>query len=108
MAPHHPDGAARIVGLDPRLREVLRERVRELHLSLPVRMDDGEVKRFEGFFIQFNQARGPAKGGVLCDATKLSARERARLSEAYVEAVRWIVPTEHDVALPDLYGPALG
>jgi glutamate dehydrogenase (NAD(P)+) len=43
---------------------VLREPVRELHVSLPVRMDDGDVKVFKGFRVQYNDARGPSKGGI--------------------------------------------
>jgi len=58
------DTAADILKLDSRLRAVLREPVRELHVSLPVRMDDGDVKVFKGFRIQYNDARGPSKGGI--------------------------------------------
>ena len=64
IAQHQFDTAARILNLDPRLRAVLREPVRELHVSLPVRMDDGDVKVFKGFRVQYNDARGPAKGGI--------------------------------------------
>jgi glutamate dehydrogenase (NAD(P)+) len=58
------DTAAKILNLDPRLRAVLREPVRELHVSLPIRMDDGDVKVFKGFRVQYNDARGPSKGGI--------------------------------------------
>lgn len=58
------DKAAAILNLDPGLRAVLREPVRELHVTLPVRMDDGRVKVFKGFRVQYNDARGPAKGGI--------------------------------------------
>jgi glutamate dehydrogenase (NAD(P)+) len=44
--------------------DVLREPVRELHVSLPVRMDDGDVRVFKGFRVQYNDARGPSKGGI--------------------------------------------
>ena len=64
IAQHQFDVAAKILDLDPRLRAVLREPVRELHVSLPVRMDDGDVKVFKGFRIQYNDARGPSKGGI--------------------------------------------
>jgi glutamate dehydrogenase/leucine dehydrogenase len=101
--PQQHDGAAKILTLDPRLRAVLRERVRELHLSVPIRMDDGDVKLFDGFLIQFNDGRGPSRGGVICCATPLSAREHDRLTRAYVEAVRWIVGTGHAVPAPDFY-----
>ena len=58
------DTAATLLNLDSRLRAVLREPVRELHVSLPVRMDDGDIKVFKGFRVQYNDARGPSKGGI--------------------------------------------
>lgn len=36
----------------------------ELHFRIPVRMDDGSIKVFEAFRVQYNTARGPAKGGI--------------------------------------------
>jgi glutamate dehydrogenase (NAD(P)+) len=38
--------------------------LREFHFSIPVRMDDGTVKVFQGFRVQHNDARGPGKGGI--------------------------------------------
>jgi len=38
--------------------------MREFHVRIPVRMDDGSVKVFEGFRVQYNDARGPTKGGI--------------------------------------------
>jgi glutamate dehydrogenase (NAD(P)+) len=64
MAQQQFDTAANILNLDSRLRAVLREPVRELHVSLPVRMDDGDIKVFKGFRVQYNDARGPSKGGI--------------------------------------------
>jgi glutamate dehydrogenase (NAD(P)+) len=58
------DAAADLLNLDPGLRAVLREPVRELHVTLPVRMDDDSVKTFKAFRVQYNDARGPAKGGI--------------------------------------------
>lgn len=58
------DTAAEKLGLDPGVHAVLREPMRELHVSLPVRMDDGSVKVFKGFRVQYNDARGPNKGGI--------------------------------------------
>src|ERR671922_2457675 len=58
------DAAAAILDLDPGLRAVLREPVRELHVTLPVRMDDDRVRTFKAFRVQYNDARGPAKGGI--------------------------------------------
>lgn len=58
------DQAAEILKLDPAIHELLRWPMRELHVSLPVRMDDGSVRVFQGFRVQYNDARGPTKGGI--------------------------------------------
>ena len=58
------DTAAEKCGLDPGLREVLRRPRRALSLSLPVKMDDGSVRVFEGFRVQHSSVRGPCKGGI--------------------------------------------
>lgn len=58
------DQAAQKLGLDPGVHALLREPLRELHVSLPVRMDDGTVRVFKGFRVQYNDARGPTKGGL--------------------------------------------
>src|SRR5918999_646360 len=58
------DTAARLLNLDRGLRAVLREPVRALHVTLPVRMDDDSVKTFKAFRVQYNDARGPSKGGI--------------------------------------------
>lgn len=44
--------------------EILRSPMREFHFLLSVRMDDGSVRVFQGYRIQHNDARGPAKGGI--------------------------------------------
>ncbi len=58
------DEAAEIMELDPAVHELLRWPLREFHVSLPVRMDDGTTKVFRGFRVQYNDARGPTKGGL--------------------------------------------
>ena len=58
------DQAAEIMGLDEATHEFLRWPLRELHVTLPVRMDDGTVKVFHGFRVQYNDSRGPTKGGI--------------------------------------------
>ena len=58
------DRAAENMNLDPGLREVLRRPRRALTLSLPVKMDDGSVRVFEGYRVQHNSSRGPCKGGI--------------------------------------------
>ncbi len=58
------DEAAALLGLDHDLRHVLREVKRQLIVTFPVKMDDGSVRMFEGYRVQHNVARGPAKGGI--------------------------------------------
>ncbi|HFD40731.1 MAG TPA: Glu/Leu/Phe/Val dehydrogenase [Anaerolineae bacterium] len=58
------DEAAKIMDLDPAVHELLRWPRREFHVTLPVRMDDGKVKIFKAFRVQYNDARGPTKGGL--------------------------------------------
>ncbi len=52
------------LGLDKDVAELLRSPTRELSVSLAVRMDDGHLKVFKGFRVQYNDALGPTKGGV--------------------------------------------
>jgi glutamate dehydrogenase (NAD(P)+) len=58
------DRAADYLELEESLRNVLRSAKRQLIVSIPVKMDGGEVKVFEGYRVQHNIARGPAKGGI--------------------------------------------
>jgi glutamate dehydrogenase (NAD(P)+) len=64
MARAQFDKVADLIGLDPATRELLRSPMREYHFSIPVRMDDGTMKVFQGFRCQHNDARGPSKGGI--------------------------------------------
>ena len=64
IAQQQLDEAASILGLDPATHQMLRQPQRELHVSLPVRMDDGTTRVFSGYRVQYNDARGPAKGGL--------------------------------------------
>ena len=64
IAQHQLGQAADIMGLDPATHELLRWPLRELHVTLPVRMDDGTTQIFHGFRVQYNDSRGPTKGGI--------------------------------------------
>jgi glutamate dehydrogenase (NAD(P)+) len=64
IAQQQLDESARIMQLDPATHELLRWPMREFHVHFPVRMDDGSVRIFEGFRVQYNDARGPTKGGL--------------------------------------------
>lgn len=58
------DEAAKIIKLDKGLHQVLAHPKRVLTVSLPVKMDNGEIRVFTGFRSQHNDARGPYKGGI--------------------------------------------
>src|SRR5690554_1551567 len=58
------DNVADLIDLESSVRELLRQPSREFHFTIPVKMDDGTTKIFNGYRIQHNDARGPAKGGV--------------------------------------------
>jgi len=64
IAQRQLDTAATTLGLDPATHELLRWPQRELQVHFPVRMDDGSVRVFRGYRVQYNAARGPAKGGL--------------------------------------------
>jgi glutamate dehydrogenase/leucine dehydrogenase len=56
--------AADHLGLDPGTREVLGTPKRQLVVSIPVKMDDGSIRCFQGYRVQHSIARGPSKGGI--------------------------------------------
>src|SRR5918993_684336 len=58
------DRAAKLLNLDPDLYAVMRVPNRELKVYIPTRMDSGRIQVFEGYRVQHNFARGPAKGGI--------------------------------------------
>jgi len=57
-------GAAEELGLDDGLIEILGNSERRVSVSIPVTMDDGTVKVFNGYRVQHSTALGPAKGGI--------------------------------------------
>ncbi|HXN09590.1 MAG TPA: Glu/Leu/Phe/Val dehydrogenase [Candidatus Acidoferrales bacterium] len=64
MAQSQLDDIAKIIGLDESIHGYLREPKRVLTVSVPVRMDSGEHRVFEGYRVQHNLSRGPGKGGI--------------------------------------------
>lgn len=58
------DRAVQYLDLDPGLADLLRWPRRELTVSFPVKMDDGSIRRFVGYRVHHNLARGPTKGGI--------------------------------------------
>lgn len=73
MAEHGPlfaamlqefDGAARILNLDPGIWKILTHPKRQIIVSCPVQMDNGEIEVFTGYRVQYSITLGPAKGGI--------------------------------------------
>jgi glutamate dehydrogenase (NAD(P)+) len=56
--------AAGILGLKKNDYEAIKYPERELKVSIPIDMDDGSVRVFEGFRVQHSSSRGPCKGGI--------------------------------------------
>ena len=58
------DRVAEMIGLDDATRQLLRQPMKEYHFTIPVRMDDGSTRIFNGYRIQHNTARGPARNQI--------------------------------------------
>jgi glutamate dehydrogenase (NAD(P)+) len=58
------DEAARLVGLDPGIWQILTHPKRQVTVSCPVQMDNGRIHVFTGYRVQYNITLGPAKGGI--------------------------------------------
>jgi len=58
------DGAARILNLEPGIWQILTHPKRQIMVSCPVQMDNGEIEVFTGYRVQYNITLGPAKGGI--------------------------------------------
>src|SRR3712207_2674776 len=61
------DRAAQLLDLEPGLYKVLRHPEKQIIVSVPVQMDNGEVEVFTGYRVLYNTSRGPAKGGIRFD-----------------------------------------
>ncbi len=64
MAQKQFDHVAELLNLDPQVANFLRWPMREFSFRIPVRMDDGSLRIFQGYRVQHNDARGPNKGGI--------------------------------------------
>ncbi|NUQ80320.1 MAG: Glu/Leu/Phe/Val dehydrogenase [Bacteroidetes bacterium] len=70
--PHNPfqdmlarfEVASDILGLEPGIREFLKTPMRQHIVSIPIQMDDGTIKVFEGYRVIHNDVMGPGKGGI--------------------------------------------
>src|SRR3954462_13217838 len=132
------DRAAELLDLEPGLYKVLRHPEKQIIISIPVQMDNGEVEVFEGIRVLYNTSRGPAKGGirfdmavtleevkalaawmtwkcavvnlpfggakggVVCDPSKLSIGELERLTRRYTAGISQTLGPYSDVPAPDV------
>src|ERR671915_1051472 len=132
------DVAARILNLEPGIWKILTHPKRQITVSCPVQMDNGEIEVFTGYRVQYNITLGPAKGGiryhpgvsldevtalaawmtwkcavahipfggakggVICDPTKMSRRELEALTRRYVAEIVDSIGPDKDVPAPDV------
>src|SRR5260370_33151127 len=71
------DMAAEFLKLDVGLRQILRTPNRVLEVSLPTKMDNGQVKVFTGYPVQDNGSRGPGTGGLAFQPNGTPAQRKA-------------------------------
>lgn len=64
MAIKQLEKAARVMNLDPDLLKILKHPKRTVRVSIPIKMDNGTIRVFTGFRCQYNDFRGPFKGGI--------------------------------------------
>jgi glutamate dehydrogenase (NAD(P)+) len=132
------EGAARLLALEPGIWKVLTHPKRQIIVSCPVQMDNGEIEVFTGYRVQYNITLGPAKGGiryhpdvsldevkalaawmtwkcavagvpfggakggVICDPTKMSRRELEALTRRYTAEIIDAIGPDKDVPAPDV------
>ena len=132
------DVAAHKLGLDEGLSNYLRTPNREIIVHIPVSMDNGTLKVFDGYRVQHSIARGPckgglryspdvsldeirglaaemtwkcavvnipfggAKGGIICDPSKLSLGELERITRRYTAEILDYIGPDRDVPAPDM------
>jgi len=132
------NAAGREIDLDPNVYQRLAKPRRVLYVSIPVRMDDGSIKVFDGFRVQHNTTLGPAKGGIRyhpevnlaetsalsmlmtlknslvrlplggakggirCDPTTMSRREKQSLTRRYTSEIFMLIGPDRDIPAPDV------
>src|SRR5207244_5425488 len=132
------DKAAELLDLEPGLYKVLRQAEKQIIVSIPVMMDNGQIEVYTGYRVLYNTSRGPAKGGirfdlqvtleevkalaawmtwkcavvnlpfggakggVICDPSKLSLGELERLTRRYTAGIISTLGPDSDVPAPDV------
>lgn len=131
--------AAIEIKLDHNLLKILEQPMRVLRVSVPIKLDNGKTKVFTGYRCQYNNAKGPtkggvryhpdvteeevvalaawmtwkcalldlpyggAKGGIICNPTKLSEGELERMTRRYTSEIMPILGPHIDIPAPDVY-----
>lgn len=134
--------AAQAINLSSDLLRVLSCPKRILKVTFPVQLENGRIECFQGFRCQYNDARGPtkggvryhpdvnedeiialaalmtwkcalvdlpyggAKGGVICDPTKLSEKELERITRRYTVEIIPVLGPYIDIPAPDVFTTA--
>src|SRR4029078_13635427 len=132
------DRAADLLALEPGLYKVLRHPEKQITISIPVLLDNGEVEVYTGHRVLYNTSRGPAKGGirldlnvtldevtalaawmtwkcavvnipfggakggVICEQSKLSTVELEKITRRYTSAIIETLGPDSDVPAPDV------
>jgi glutamate dehydrogenase (NAD(P)+) len=130
--------ATEILGLDEETYDVLKAPDKQVIVHIPVTMDNGKVRVFEGYRVVHNTILGPskggirydknvhldevkalaawmtwkcavvdipyggAKGGIICEPTKMSAGEIERLTRGYTLAMKDVFGPDRDIPAPDM------
>jgi glutamate dehydrogenase (NAD(P)+) len=58
------EDVGQIMHLDKGVLEILKTPNMEVHVAVPIHMDDGSIRVFKGYRVRHNEARGPTKGGI--------------------------------------------
>ena len=81
------DKAAELLDLEPGMYKVLRHPEKQIVISIPVMMDNGQVDVFEGYRVLYNTSRGPAKGGIRFDMRSRLRNPWVRLCNSALKAM---------------------
>jgi len=71
-------------------------------VNFPVEMDDGGTRMLQGYRVQHNITREPAKGGVSVDPKRLSIEELENLTRRYAAEIAVLIGPESDIPTPDV------
>ncbi len=132
------EAGGKAIDLDANVQERLSRPRRCLYVSVPVRMDDGTIRVFDGFRVHHNTTLGPgkgglryhpgvnlaetcalamnmtfknslvrlplggAKGGIRCDPSLLSRREKQSLTRRYTSEIAMFIGPDRDIPAPDV------